>query len=526
MNHELKTIGLFVAAFFIAASASVYFVSSDARVNVSESEAARQIRTLGLPARNPGGSFVPTPRPTPTPSYGSFLHYLRQVLTGGDGGGGGETFIPTPRSTPTPTPTPGFGTKSSEDDDYDGFSRTCDSSSPHSDWTVMCCDANGNGPGSTCYNCDGTRKPGADPLFGSCDDGSYDPNNPPNGDPPDVDPNSHAGNISCGFNSAGAFCETQSSNLNPVYISCTDNATGVEVYTTYCEHNCCTGALGNGDYSCTAYEASGHNTNPSYNGEYCNASTGVPPATCNNNGTCDTGETATNCPADNCPPAGGVCNNSNTCDAGETQANCPQDCGFSTSLSCVADISPSDVEVGDIMTLSWSSSQDVAYVFLDCTGTFGYAAPHGANGSVQGPAVQAGTFSCELTPYNAQGTAGTQGCGASVTVEEPEEPPPGQEPPPLLPTCGMQFGPADLESNGTTYSVDYSWWAQRADSVDANCYVSGGSHGNSVSLGCGADGNCSGGDTFHGLTPGSYGCSMDVSGPGGGVSCNGSFDVP
>jgi len=48
-----------------------------------------------------------------------------------------------------------------------------------------------------------------------------------------------------------------------------------------------------------------------------------PPPVCNNNGTCDAGETTENCPND-CPPP--VCNNNGTCDAGETTENCPNDC--------------------------------------------------------------------------------------------------------------------------------------------------------------------------------------------------------
>jgi hypothetical protein len=70
--------------------------------------------------------------------------------------------------------------------------------------------------------------------------------------------------------------------------------------------------------------------------------------TCNNNGVCDTGENIGTCPAD-CTPVS-TCNNNGVCDAGESFTSCPADCAltvicnnngvcdlFETASSCPSD---------------------------------------------------------------------------------------------------------------------------------------------------------------------------------------------
>jgi hypothetical protein len=63
----------------------------------------------------------------------------------------------------------------------------------------------------------------------------------------------------------------------------------------------------------------------------CVSDCGTPnPVTCNNNGTCDTGETTSNC-ANDCSPAT-QCGN-NVCETGEDTTSCPNDC-TSSSIDC------------------------------------------------------------------------------------------------------------------------------------------------------------------------------------------------
>jgi len=63
----------------------------------------------------------------------------------------------------------------------------------------------------------------------------------------------------------------------------------------------------------------------------CASDCGTPNPTCNNNGTCDSGETTTNCAGD-CTTAT-QCGN-NVCEAGEDTTSCPNDCQQQGGLDC------------------------------------------------------------------------------------------------------------------------------------------------------------------------------------------------
>ena len=76
-----------------------------------------------------------------------------------------------------------------------------------------------------------------------------------------------------------------------------------------------------GDGTCAASETNS-----------CVSDCGQPnPVTCNNNGTCDSGETTQNCATD-CTTAT-QCGN-NVCEAGEDTTSCPGDCGSTSSIDC------------------------------------------------------------------------------------------------------------------------------------------------------------------------------------------------
>jgi len=79
-----------------------------------------------------------------------------------------------------------------------------------------------------------------------------------------------------------------------------------------------------GDGTCAASETNS-----------CASDCGSPnpnPTTCNNNGTCDSGETQQNCATD-CMTSGTVCGN-NVCETGEDTNTCPDDCAPPTQLDC------------------------------------------------------------------------------------------------------------------------------------------------------------------------------------------------
>jgi hypothetical protein len=64
----------------------------------------------------------------------------------------------------------------------------------------------------------------------------------------------------------------------------------------------------------------------------CASDCGTPnPVTCNNNGTCDSGETTSNC-ANDCSTAT-QCGN-NVCESGEDTTSCPNDCQTQSGIDC------------------------------------------------------------------------------------------------------------------------------------------------------------------------------------------------
>jgi len=139
-------------------------------------------------------------------------------------------------------------------------------------------------------------------------------------------------------------------------------------------------------------------------------------ATCGN-GTCDAGETATSCPAD-CSTA--TCGNG-TCDAGETATSCPADCATATGelscgmmTQCAVCCASSDAACGNACTAAGTEeAQGQMAAFLECgnteCGTECSGTDTAACRTCMSTNCAAETTACGFAP------GGTAGCRATIT---------------------------------------------------------------------------------------------------------------